>query len=307
MAFGVLGPWLDQTAASATKLNGMMRISGTGADLSTLSPSVHKFLYCTATGSGFTVEHNYKANAAGDAYLDENTGQTTSGGSGATVSYTTTIMTNSKVIDTGAWLNMDMEKAKFSESVSGTGAITDDLDGTTGEMSVKLATGATPGGRSAITSVGLKQDFSKRSFLQFKSKLTTLSSLNLRGGVNSDLVTSADSNVVSYSAEICTATNNNWFVRSATTGANTASSTGIAATTNRVGIKLEHYPDLGTPSVLMYIDAAAAVQKTTNVASSGTGTNNNVIRFSVKNSTTADRPWFIYGTRLVYQVLDSWV
>ena len=69
MVFGVLGPWLDQTAASATKLNGMMRISGAGADLAGLSPSIHKFLYCTSAGSGFLSEHSYKANAAGDAYL----------------------------------------------------------------------------------------------------------------------------------------------------------------------------------------------------------------------------------------------
>ena len=181
------------------------------------------------------------------------------------------------------------------------------MDGTTGELSIKLATGATSGGRSAITQVTLKQDFSKNSFLSFKSKVGTLSSLNLRGGVNCDLVTGADTNTISYSAEICTATNNNWFLRTATSGANTATNTSIAATTNRVGIKLEHYPALGTPSVLMYIDAAAAVQKTSNVPTTGAGANNNVLRFSVKNSTSSDRPWFIYGSRLVYQVLDSWV
>ena len=298
MVFGALGPWLDQTANSATRLNGMMRISGPGGDLAGLSPAIHKFLYCTSSGSGFITEHSYKANAAGDAYLDETTGATVT-------AYTTNLAGNSKILD--YQLTMDMEKARFAESVSGTGVITDDVDGTTGELAVKLATGATSGGRSAITSIGLKQDFSKNSFLSFKSRVGTLSSLNLRGGVNCDLVTSADSNTISYSAEICTATNNNWFLRTATTGANTATNTSIAATANRVGIKLEHYPALGTPSVLMYIDAAAAVQKTSNVPTTGAGANNDVIRFSVKNSTIADRPWYIYGVRLVYQALDSWV
>ena len=67
MVFGALGPWLDQTTNSATRLNGMMRISGPGGDLATLSPAVHKFLYCTSAGSGFLSEHSYKANAAGNA------------------------------------------------------------------------------------------------------------------------------------------------------------------------------------------------------------------------------------------------
>ena len=301
MTFGSLGPWLDQTANSATKLNGMTRISGSGADLATLSPALHKFLHCTATGSGFTVDHNYMANSTNDAYIDE------TNPASAVVTYVANIAGNSSVIDTGAWLTMDVHKSKWIESVSGTGAITDDTDGTTSELAIKLATGATSGGRSAITQIGLKQDFSKRSFISFKSRVSTLSSLNLRGGVNCDLVTSSDANVIQYSAEICTVTNNNWFVRSATTSANTATNTSIAATTNRVGIKLEHYPDLGTPAVLMYIDTNSAVQKTTNVPTTGTGANNNVMRFSVKNSTGSDRPWYIYGSRLVYTVSDSWV
>ena len=112
---------------------------------------------------------------------------------------------------------------------------------------------------------------------------------------------------MNYGAEVCTATNNNWWIRSATASATSATNTAIAATTNRVGIKLEAYPDLGTPAILMYIDAATAVQKTTNVPITGTGANNDVIRFSVKNSTSNDRPWFVYGCRLAYTVSGAWV
>lgn len=298
MTFGVLGPWLDTTAGSAVKLDGMTRISGAGVDLATLSPSIHKFLHCTASGSGFIVDHNYMANSTSDAYIDEQTAGSTA--------YITTIATNSKVIDTGGLFVFDVHVADWVASNTSTGTTTDDTDGTTGELSIKLAPGITSGSRAQVTQIGLKQDFSKRSFLSFKSRVGTLSSLNLRGGVNCDPVTSTDSNTISYSAEICTATNNNWYVRSATPSANTASNTGIAATTNRVGIKLEHYPDLGTPSVLMYIDAATAVTKTSNVPTTGAGANNAVIRYSIKNSTTADRPWFMYGCRLVYTVSDNW-
>ena len=303
MTFGVLGPYLDTTTASATKLNGQSMISGAGADLATLSPSIHKLVHCTASGSGFTVEHTYVANSTSDAYID-----ITGGGTAvAAATQVATLAAYSKVIDTGGLFTFDFKKAKWIESVSGTGAITDDVDGTTAEQAIKLASGATSGGRSAVTQIGLMQDFSKRSFISFKSRIGTLSSMNCRGGVNCDLVTSADSNTVNYAAEICTATNNNWYIRSATASATSASNTAITATTNRVGIKLEHYPDLGTPAVLMYIDAAAAVQKTSNIPTTGTGTNNNVMRFSNKNSTSSDRPWFVYGCRLVYTVSGAWV
>lgn len=300
MSFGAYGPWLDTTAASATKLDGMTRISGPGSLLATLSPSIHKFLHCTASGSGFVVDHNYCANSTNDAYLDEQ--------STASTNYVTTFSANSKVIDTAGHFTFDLKKAKWLESVSGTGVITDNTDGTTGELSIKLATGATSGGRSSVTQVGLIPDFGKRSFLSSKVRIETLSSLNCRGGINCDLVTSADSNNPNYAWEVCTATNNNWFIRCADGTATSASNTAIAATTNRTGLKLEHYPDLGTPSVLLYIGTASAVQKTTNVPTSpDVGVNNNVIRFSIKNSTTADRPMHIYGCRLVYTVTDAWV
>lgn len=301
MVLGSLGSWLDSTGGSANRLNGMTRISGTGTELAVLTPSVYRFVYCTSTGSGFTAGHNYKTNVTGDAYVDEDA--TAAGGT----AYVLTLALNSMLIDTADHFVFDVKVAKWVASNTSTGTTVDDTDGTTGEQSIKLGTGVTSGSRAQITQVGLKQDFSKPSFLSSKVRIGTLLNLNLRGGVNCDAVTSVDSNNPNYAWEVCTATNNNWFIRSADGTATSASNTAIAATTNRTGLKLEHYPTIGTPAVLLYVGVAAAVQKTSNIpATADVGANNDVIRFTIKNSTTADRPLYMYGCRMAYYVSDSW-
>ena len=42
-------------------------------------------------------------------------------------------------MDTGTQFTFNVHKASWVESVSGTGAIADDTDGTTGELSIKLS------------------------------------------------------------------------------------------------------------------------------------------------------------------------
>lgn len=295
MVFGLYGPADDQTSASATRVNGMWMISGPGADLATCTPSKHLLLRCTSTSSGFTLNHLYIALADGTGWTDVASGSASN------------VRSNPKFIDMTFVKERDIVTASWTESNSSTGDCVDDTDGTTGEKSIKLTTGATSGSRAQITQSGLKQDFGVDSIFQFKARIGTLSSLNLRGGVNCDPVTSADSNTASYSAEICTATNNNWFIRTASGSNKNSSDTTVTATTNRTGVKIEHYAT-GTVKVMMYIDANTAITSTTTVPTTGqVGANNDVIRFSMKNSTGADRTWFMYDCRLAYTVSDSWV
>ena len=65
-------------------------------------------------------------------------------------------------------------------------------------------------------------------------------------------------------------------------------------------------PDLGTPEVDMYIDTGSVFQKTSDIPITGASADNNLIKHSLKNSTTSDRPYHIYGSRLVYMVSDNW-
>ena len=161
--------------------------------------------------------------------------------------------------------------------------------------------------RASLYLEGFKLNFAKRSQFQFKARIGTATSIALHSGVNPDLVTVADTNTVKYNAEVCTTTNNNWFLRTASGSNKSSSDSGIAISANRVGIRLEHYPDIGTPRVDMYIDANAVFQKTSDIPVSGVTAVTNLIKHSLKNSTAADRTYYVYGNRLRYQILDNWV
>ena len=308
MTFGIEGPWSTTTEGSASKLNKMTVVSGSGTDLATLTKSEHGLWRCTATGSGFTINHLYLISADGTSAIDvssiaEHAHTSTSTGGTLLDIY----RGNPKFLDLALTKTDDLKKAQWNETIVTTGTITDTTDGTTGERSIKLATGTTSGGAATITYPHLQIDFSKRSFFQFKAKITTLSSMALHSGVNCDLVTAADSNTIKYDAEVCTTTNNNWHLRTASGSNKSMSDTGTAATTNRVGIRIEHFPDLGTPEADMYIDAGTVFQKTSDIPITGASDDATLIRHSVKNSTTADRPYDVYASRLVYTVSDNWV
>lgn len=304
----VEAPWTDQTPGSVSRLNRMMVIIGPGADLATVDKTQHCLLKCTETGSGFTIDHVYETSTDGTTTIDISSiashthSSTAEGGSVLDI-----MRSNPLYYDLGLTRTTDLKKASWLETAGGSGTAEDTIDGTSGERSIRLRTNTISGDAYTIQYPHLQIDFSKRSFFQFKARIETLSSLALHSGVNCDSVTAVDSNTVKYDAEICTTTNNNWHLRSASGSNKSMSDTGTAATTSRVGIRIEHFPDLGTPEVDMYIDAAAVFQKTSDVPITGTSDDNNLIKHSIKNSTTADRPYHVYGSRLAYFISDNWV
>src|SRR4030095_14358997 len=298
-------PW-NKTPASDSRMNRVTVIPNTGAHLATYDKSMHGLFICTATGGGLIVNHLYMCSADATTLIDI---------SGISPHMHADDSTGGPIIDlfrdgnpsfVNLWLTktQDLKNAQWITAITGTAAITDDIDGTTGERSIKLATGATTSSGATISYPHLKLDFTKESFFQTKLRISTASSLALHTGVNCDDVTAADSNTRKYNAEACTATNSNWFLRSADGGANSTSDSGIAMTANRVAIMIKHFPT--APLLQMHVDQAAAFEKTTNIPTTGETADNNVIKHSVKNNTGADRPLFMYGSRLAYVTSASW-
>jgi hypothetical protein len=301
MVFGTGGPWTDATQGSGSKMNKMTVISGPGDDLTLLTKTDYVIIKCTVDetgGTGLLKDHVYASSTDGTSWIDI---------SHITFTPLDVFTASSKFMDTMGLYVFDVTKDRYGQTVTSTATIVDDTDGTTGEGSVKLATGATSGSAASIRKGGLKLNFAKSSFFQTKLRIGTASSLVYHGGSNVDLVTDADSNTVKYGAEICTATNNNWQVRSATGSAKSLSDYGFAISTNRVGIRLYHYPNTGTHRVEMYIDANAVFQKTSDIPITGVTGDTTLFRHSFKNSTAADRTLFIYGSRIAYEILDNWV
>ena len=295
--------WTSITSGSTSKLNGMTVTWGTGAYLASLDKTQHKLVVCTSTGSGLTIDHVYLADSTGTTWIDLADIVT----SGGTTNIITIFIGDPKFFDLILTKTNDLDKANWIQTIAGTGTIANDDDATTHERSIKLLTGATSGSGSTISYPHLQNDFSKTSMFEFKVRLSATTALAMHNGVGADDVTAADSNTIKYNAEVCTVTNTNWFLRTASGSANSTSDSGTAFTTNRVGIRIEHYPTAGTPRADMYIGAGTVFQKTSNIPTSGVTADNNLIKHSLKNSAAADKNAFIYGTRLRYSVNDEWI
>src|SRR4030095_8170950 len=284
-------PIWNVTVHSDSRMNRMTNIPNTGTTLAGLDKTKHGILICTQSGSGLTVDHVYLCNAAGDALIDisgmapHTHSSSTDGGSLAGI-----FAMNHEVIDLLLTKTIDQDKVNWIQTVTSTGSIENKTDGTTGERSIRLRPNATSGSVSTISYPHLKLDFSKIAGFSCKLQIETATSIALHSGVGADDVTAADSNTRKFNAEVCTATNNNWFLRTANGSANSTSDSGIAITANRVGIAIHHDPTLGTPETKLYVDNNTVLQKTSNIPTSGATADNNLIKHSVKNSTAADRP-----------------
>jgi len=298
-------PWPASFPASTAKLNKGDVITDTGANLAALDKTKHKIVACSSTGSGFTLDHAYLFKEDGSGSLDLN--------SINNHTHTSTAGDGGGVLSIFSWNNTfctlllsrvnDLDKANWIQTVTSTGVITNDTDGTTGERSIKLDSGATSGATATINYPHLKLNFANSFLYSTKLRFGTASSLAFHSGVGADDTSAADSNTIKCQAELCTTTNNNFWLRTANGSANSASDIGIAFSTNRVAIDIEHSP--GNTTTYMYI-GGTTLTKTTNIPTSGATADANLIKHSLKNNTAASRTMFCYPARLHYYISDTW-
>jgi hypothetical protein len=304
-----LGDSFDNTTPlSSSKLNKTNAVSGTGAYLAGLDKAKHGLLYCTSTGSGFTLDHLYLCLADGTGVIDVSAidvhthSSSSDGGNLIDV-----LRSNPDVLDSGSYLATTPLMSKWVTAVSGTGAISDVTDGTTLEPYILLDTGATSASTARIKQVGIEWDPSKRSWFKCMTKFGTASSLAIHIGTNMEALSGADNNDRKVGLELCTTTNNNYFATASDGTTRSASDTGTAFGTTRTSFRLEHYPDLGTPKIDLYIAEGTVFTKTTNIPTTvGSNLVDQIMRFAIKNNTAASRTLQVYGTRFVYQTTNVW-
>jgi hypothetical protein len=309
----VSNAWTTTTPASAARVNRVSVITDTGANLAALDKTKHKIVTCSSTGSGFTLNHAYLFTEDGTTAIDlgliaahDHTGSTDGG------LFVEIIQGNSDYIDLLLTKTTDLYEASWAspvywiKTVTGTGSVENATDGSSGERSIRLRPNGTSGSGSTVNYPHLKMAFGGNALFTSKLQIETATSVALHAGIQCDDVTAADSNTRKLQAEVCTVTNNNWWLRTANGSANSSSDTGVAITSNRVGITIEHNPLDGTANTTIFIDGTQALQKTTNIPTSSNTASDNLVKFSVKNNTAADRPLKFYGCRLFYKVEDSW-
>ena len=301
----VSNAWTNSTPASTARNNRTGVISDTGTNLNALDKTKHKIVTCSSTGSGYTINHAYLFLEDGSDKVDlMSTDAHTHVDSTTGGAFIDILVANSKSFILGLTKTDELLKANWIQTVTSTGTIEDN---TSGERYIRLRPNGTSGASATISYPHLKLDFGATSLFQAKLQIETASSLALHTGVGADDITAADSNTRKYQAEVCTATNNNWWLRTASGSANSASDTGIAISTSAVAINIVHYPTLGTPRADLLIDTGTVLQKTTNIPTSSATVADNLIKHSIKNSTAADRPMRVYASRLQYKVSDNWV
>ena len=299
--------WTTKTPASTARKNKMTVISDTGTNLNLLDKSKHRVVFCTADGGGLLKDHTYTANTDADAWVDVTAVGThyhqddDDGGSMMDIWDIMGGFFNIDIIKPTDWV-----KAHWVQTVTGTGTIEDGADAS-GVKYIRMRPNGTSGSGSTIAyPMNLTARFGQQQKLQFNVQIETASSLALHVGMNADDVTAADSNTRKSQAEVCTATNNNWWLRTANGTNNSASDSGQAISTSKVGIVVHNRGQLGTPDCLFGIGGTRYIQKTTHIAVDNSVSAGNAIKFSIKNSTGADRPLRAYGARLMFETEATW-
>jgi len=299
--------WTNATAASTARNNKVTVISDTGTNLTALDITKHRVVFCTASGGQFVKDHTYTANTDGTAWVDitavlSHTHYDSADGGDLLDIWTN----NNDKFDLMFLKPTDMVKAQWVQTVTGTGTVEDaeDADGTN---YIRLRPNATSGSAATINyPTDIEGYFAHPFQCSFNTQIETASNLALHIGVGADDVTAADSNNRKMQAEVCTATNTNWWFRTANGSANSATDTGTPISTSKVGIALEMRSYLGTPDCLMRLGGTQIAQKTTNIPTSSSHAGGNILKFSIKNSTGADRPLRAYIARIEFQTESVW-
>jgi len=299
--------WTNKTPASTARKNKMTVISDTGTNLTALDKAKHRVVFCTADGGEFVKDHTYTANADADEWIDitEIAAHThydeTDGGSLFDI-----WEVNSDVFQLDLLKPIDWVKAQWVQTVTGTGTVEDGED-SSGVNYIRLRPNGTSGSGSTINyPTPLNAYWGREVKLISNVLIETASSLALHIGVDADDITAADSNTRKAQAEVCTATNNNWWLRTANGSANSASDSGQAITTSKIGVVIHHRGDQGTPDCLFGTNSTGLIQKTTHIPTSSHSTAGNLIKYSIKNSTGADRPMKVYAGQIHFVTEDTW-
>ena len=304
-------PWSNATTASVSRKNKTSVISDTGDNLEGYDKTKFAIVVCTddSVSEEFLQDHVYLFGVDEDVIDISNTADHTHEGAGTGGSIFYSFGKNHNVIDVHLFTIQTILKANWNQTTTGTATIEDGGGGAT-EPYIRLRPNGTSGSGATISYTGAKPRLDVGSAFVMSSVINfeTASSLAAHIGVNADDVTAADSNTGKVQAEVCTSTSNNWYLRTANGSANSASDTGVSAmNTNNQSVMIGHDPFAGTPNSQLSIDSANSFTKTTNIQSSTLQhTIGNLVKFSVKNNTGADRPMRYRGCRLTYFTADSW-
>src|SRR4030095_13756022 len=160
------------TPADDVRMNRVTNIANIGTVLAGLDKTKFGLLICTSDGSGLIKDHVYLCNAAGDSLIDltgtANHLHNQVAGQGGSI--LDIYSSNNDFYDLMLTKTNDLDTTgtTWNKTTTSTGSISNDTDGTTGERSIRLATGATSGSSATVTYPHLKMGFDNPALFQTK-------------------------------------------------------------------------------------------------------------------------------------------
>lgn len=302
---GLGDAWTEGTSGSVAKLNLVTIPSGTGDYINSLDKTKHKVAYVTADGSGLLANHLYVSD--GSTWLDIQTIQdhfhSHSGDGG---DFTEIVIGMTEQIN---YHNpYHLRKADWTETVSGTGStseVTNDATWSNNAI-LKLVTGATSGSGATLQIGAVRHDFGDHSGFNMILRMTQTTDIASHWGFGMETVTAADDNVRKHGVVQCTATNGNWFGRTATGSAHSDSDTGVAVSTSETFIKSQVFPLAGTPNQIVAVAGTLALTKTTDIPVDGSGSRTNHFKISLKNNAAVTKDCYLIKLKEAYWSNGWW-
>lgn len=295
--------FLELTGFSPTKANAMCTVAYTGAEISTLSSTAvdGQVVYCYSTGSGYTRGHWYgwDSQLAGGTWIDLVKLPAT-----YDITSVDDYIFNNVVID-----RRSGTREMYNYNFSGTGAnVTNILSDNSYQM-IYLQTGTTSTGWAAIYAGGPLIDWGKPAVLavKFRTSSGAVTGQINKLGVNTDLAGTGPSTRRNFGVEWCDGDSS--FQIHSGNGTNQSNfDTGITVPTD-TNCNVTMYFDPGNEVRVWFDDGTTEQEqvKTTYIPSSGSGTEDGLMKFSIANNVgnTTNRELKIRAAYLTYSPADS--
>lgn len=296
--------WVELIGNSSPKLNAMTIVGYTGAEISALSATAvdGQIVYCYSSGSNYTRGHWYgwDSQLAGGTWVDL-----------VALPSSYTIFASDELAHAGGLIDKrSASREMYMYGSSGTGAAVTNGYSDNSEFTISLETGTTSTGYSYISAGGPLLDFGQPALLKVKFETSTgavTGQIN-KIGVNIDRAGLGPSTRRNFGIEWCDGDTS--FQIHSGDGSNQSNfDTGITVTTNAQW-EADIYFDPGNEIKVSFDDGTTVTEKikSTFVPSSGTSTEEGLIKCSISNNAgnTTNRDLEIHAAYLVYTTGDQW-
>lgn len=297
--------WAELTGISSPKLNAMTIVNYTGTEIQALTATAvdGQIVYCDTTGSGYTRGHWYgwDSQLGGGTWVD-------------LVALPTNydIFSSAGIADAGMVIDKrssQHQEYNYTDSGTAGAGISDQLTDNDSQY-IYLTTGTVSTGWAALYAGGPKADWGQPMFLKvkFRTSPTAVTGQINKLGVNIDRAGLGPSTRRNFGVEWCDG-DSSFQVHSGNGTSQSNFDTGLTVTTDAVW-ECNMWFDPGNEVVVEFDDGTTTTvkTKTTFVPSSGTSTEDGLMKFSISNNAgnTTSRQLNIYAAYLVYSTSDSW-